>query len=38
MRRAWADMYNEAVKRQMTKDTLDMLKRQMTSGTCIPAK
>ena len=38
MRRSWADMYNETLKRQMSKDTLDMVKRQMTSGTCIPAK
>lgn len=38
MRQAWADMYNEGVKRQMSKDTLEMVKRQMTSGTCIPTK
>lgn len=38
MRKAWADMYNEGLKRQMPKDTLDMVKRQMTSGTCIPTK
>ena len=38
MRRAWADMYSDGVKRQMQKDVLDMMKRQMTFGTCIPAK
>lgn len=38
MRQAWADMYNEGVKRQMPKDVLDMVRRQMNSGTCIPAK
>ncbi len=38
MRRAWTDTYHEGVKRQMPKDTLDMVKRQMNHGTCIPAK
>lgn len=38
MRRAWADMYNQALQRKLPKDTLEMLKGQMTSGTCIPSK
>ena len=38
MRRQWADMYNDALGRKASKDTLDLVKRQMTSGTCIPAK
>ena len=38
MRRQWADVYNEAVGRKAEKDTLELVKRQMTSGTCIPTK
>ncbi len=37
MRRQWADVFNDAVKRNAGKDTLEMVKRQMGSGTCIPA-
>ena len=38
MRRQWADVYNESVGRKAEKDTLELVKRQMTSGTCIPTK
>ena len=38
MRQQWTDVYNGALKRNLAKDSLDMVKRQMTSGTCIPAK
>ena len=38
MRRQWAEAYNEAAGRKAGKDTLELVKRQMTSGTCIPTK
>ena len=38
MRRQWADMYNDALSRKASKDTLDLIKKQMTSGTCIPTR
>jgi hypothetical protein len=38
MRKQWADVYNEAFRRNADKDTLEMVKRQMGSGTCIPSK
>ena len=36
MRKQWVEVYNSALNRKDGKDTLDMVKRQMTSGTCIP--
>ena len=38
MRNQWAEVYNNAMNRKLGKDTLDMVKRQMTSGTCIPTQ
>jgi len=38
MRQQWAEVYNDAAKRKVGKDTLEMVKRQMGAGTCIPAK
>ena len=38
MRKQWVEVYNNALNRKDGKDTLDMVKRQMTSGTCIPTK
>lgn len=38
MRAEWADIQNGASGRAATKDTLDMVKRQMTFGTCIPTR
>lgn len=38
MRRQWAEVYNDAMTRKAGKDTLDLVKRQMTFGTCIPVK
>ena len=38
MRKQWVEVYNSALNRKDGKDTLDMVKRQMTSGTCIPTK
>ena len=38
MRQQWAEVYNDAWKRKADKDTLDLVKRQMGTGTCIPAK
>ena len=38
MRQQWADLYNSAKKRNASKDTLELVKGQMTSGTCIPTK
>jgi hypothetical protein len=36
MRKQWADVYNQT--RQSSKDSLDFVRSQMTSGTCIPTK
>ena len=38
MRKQWVEVYNSALNRKDGKDTSDMVKRQMTSGTCIPTK
>ena len=38
MRKQWVEVYNSALNRKDGKDTLDMVKRQMTSGTCIPTR
>jgi hypothetical protein len=38
MRRAWAEVYNDAFRRKMPKDTMEMVKGQMNSGTCIPSR
>ena len=38
MRTHWADIYNAALKNQASKETLDLIRSQMTVGTCIPAK
>jgi hypothetical protein len=38
MRQQWADAYNSAKKRDAGKDTLELVKSQMTFGTCIPTK
>lgn len=38
MRAEWANVYNGALSRGATKDTLDMVQKQMSVGTCIPAK
>ena len=38
VRRQWTEVYNDALNRKAGKDTLDLVKRQMASGTCIPAK
>jgi len=38
MRQQWANMYNDAVKRKADKNSLELVQRQMTSGTCIPSK
>ena len=38
MRQQWAEVYNGAVERKSGKDTLELVKRQMMSGTCIPTK
>ncbi len=38
VRRQWADVYNSALKRKAEKATLDLVMRQMTTGTCIPTK
>lgn len=38
MRAQWANTYNDALGHGATKDTLDMMQKQMSFGTCIPAK
>ena len=38
MRRQWAEVYNDARNRKAGKNTLELVKGQMTSGTCIPVK
>ena len=38
MRKHWAEVYNNAKKRDAGKDTLVLVQGQMTSGTCIPTK
>lgn len=38
MRQQWAEVYNDALKRKADTATLEMVKRQMGIGTCIPAK
>lgn len=37
MRAEWAQIYNQAVRSKAGQDTLDLIKSQMTQGTCIPA-
>lgn len=36
MRKQWAEVYSDAATRKSGKESLDMIKRQMTFGTCIP--
>jgi hypothetical protein len=36
MRKQWSAVYNDAATRKAGKESLDMVKRQMTFGTCIP--
>lgn len=38
MRSQWIVVHNRAVTAKMQRDSLDMIKSQMTRGTCIPAK
>lgn len=38
MRQHWADLYNEVIRNKSSKDTIDMVRGQMTHGTCIPTK
>lgn len=38
MRQEWVDVYNAAVKRRAEKGTLSLVRSQMVSGTCIPAR
>ncbi len=38
MRRQWAEVYNDAVRRKADRDTLELVKGQMVSGTCVPTK
>lgn len=38
MRKQWAELYTGAVKRNAEQATLDLVKDQMTRGTCIPTK
>ena len=38
MRSSWAEIYNRAATAKMSQDSLDMIKKQMTHGTCIPTK
>lgn len=38
MRSQWAEAYNKAMVAKGPKDSLDMMKSQMTHGTCIPSK
>lgn len=38
MRRQWAEVYNDAVRRKADRDTLELVKGQMISGTCVPTK
>lgn len=37
MRTEWAQIYNGAVSKKASKETLDLIRSQMASGTCIPA-
>lgn len=38
MRSKWGDLYNRAVATKMSQESLDMIKKQMPHGTCIPTK
>lgn len=38
MRSQWADLYNRTAAAKVQKESLEMIKSQMTRGTCIPAK
>lgn len=38
MRRQWVKVYNDALARKASSDTLNLIKSQMTTGTCIPSK
>ena len=38
MRQQWADVYNDARKRNAEKDTLAFVLKQQHFGTCIPTK
>lgn len=38
MRKQWAGVYNQTAKNKASKETLALVRTQMFSGTCIPAK
>jgi hypothetical protein len=38
MRAKWAEVYNSQVTAKASKETLDLIRSQMVSGTCIPTK
>lgn len=38
MRTKWAEVYNSQVSAKGSKETLDLIRSQMVSGTCIPTK
>ena len=38
MRKQWADGYNQTLKNKASKETLELVRSQMTNGTCIPTK
>ena len=38
MRKQWADVYNQTLKNKASKETLELVRSQMTNGTCIPTK
>jgi len=38
MRKQWADVYNQTLKNKASKETLELVRSQMTTGTCIPTK
>ncbi len=38
MRSEWTKIYNHAQAKKASKDTLEFIQAQMTSGTCIPTK